>query len=251
MRSSANVSYEKAAADVEFFTGIRVSVKTQQRLVHRQEFSLPCLTGEVKELSVDGGKVRLRTPLGEACVWLDYKAVQLHGQATIAEFQDNAALIEWINAQPLTVPLTCIGDGHDGIWNIIKQLEPAGQRREILDWYHLKENLYKVGGSLKRLRQAEALLWRGQIDAVLELFHNCSLKQAHNFCKYLTKHHNRIVNYEYFQSEQICSIGSGAVESAVKQINRRIKISGAQWKQEHVPQVLAHRCAYLNGLITI
>ncbi|MEM6446092.1 MAG: ISKra4 family transposase, partial [Cyanobacteria bacterium P01_D01_bin.123] len=33
----------------------------------------------------------------------------------------------------------------------------------------------------------------------------------------------------------------------VKQIGRRIKISGAQWKAENVPQVLKHRCAYLNG----
>lgn len=56
---------------------------------------------------------------------------------------------------------------------------------------------------------------------------------------------------EYFQAEQICSIGSGTFESAVKQIDRRLQISGAQWKQEHVPQVLAHRCAYLNDLITI
>jgi hypothetical protein len=47
----------------------------------------------------------------------------------------------------------------------------------------------------------------------------------------------------------ICSIGSGAVESGIKQIGRRIKISGASWKSEHVGQVLAHRCAYLNGLI--
>jgi hypothetical protein len=245
------VSYENAATDVEFFTGIRVPAKTQQRLVHRQEFTLPTLTSQVEQLSVDGGKVRLRTPLKEACVWRDYKAVRLHGQATTAEFQDNAALIEWVNAQPLASPLTCIGDGHDGIWNIIKQVAPANQRREILDWYHLIENLYKVGGSLKRLRQAKALLWRGQVDAALDLFHNCSLKQAHNFCEYLIKHRHRIVNYEYFQAEQICSIGSGAVESAVKQIDRRLQISGAQWNQENVPQVLAHRCAYLNGLITI
>ena len=65
---------------------------TQQRLVHRQEFTLPTLTSQVEQLSVDGGKVRLRTPLKEACVWRDYKAVRLHGQATTAEFQDNAAL---------------------------------------------------------------------------------------------------------------------------------------------------------------
>ncbi len=43
----------------------------------------------------------------------------------------------------------------------------------------------------------------------------------------------------------------GSVESAVKQVDRRTKISGAQWKQENVPQVLAHRCAYLNGLLSV
>ena len=34
------------------------------------------------------------------------------------------------------------------------------------------------------------------------------------------------------------TIGSGSVESSIKQIGRRIKISGAQWKKEHVAQVL-------------
>lgn len=62
-------------------------------------------------------------------------------------------------------------------------------------------------------------------------------------------HRHRIINYDYFQAEQLCSIGSGAVESGIKQIDRRIQISGAQWNSENVPQVLAHRCAYLNGLI--
>lgn len=74
-------------------------------------------------------------------------------------------------------------------------------------------------------------------------------KLAENFCAYLKKHRHRIVNYQYYQAEKICSIGSGAVESTVKQIDRRIKISGAQWKIDNVPQVIAHRCAYLNGLI--
>lgn len=65
------------------------------------------------------------------------------------------------------------------------------------------------------------------------------------------KHSERIINYKYHQAEQICSIGSGSVESAVKQVDRRTKISGAQWKRENVPQVLAHRCAYLNGLLSV
>ncbi|WP_333428689.1 hypothetical protein [Microcoleus sp. F4-D5] len=44
-------------------------------------------------------------------------------------------------------------------------------------------------------------------------------------------------------------LARGAVESGIKQIARRIKISGASWKSENIGQVLAHRCAYLNDLI--
>jgi hypothetical protein len=62
---------------------------------------------------------------------------------------------------------------------------------------------------------------------------------------HLQKHRTRILNYEYLQLEGF-DIGSGAVESAVKQIARRVKISGAQWEGKNVPQVLKHRCAYLN-----
>ncbi|MBV8887053.1 MAG: ISKra4 family transposase, partial [Chroococcidiopsidaceae cyanobacterium CP_BM_RX_35] len=35
--------------------------------------------------------------------------------------------------------------------------------------------------------------------------------------------------------------------STIKQIGRRIKISGAQWERDNVPQVLKQRTAYLNG----
>ena len=100
---------------------------------------------------------------------------------------------------------------------------------------NLKENLYKVGGSKKRLKQAETLLWQGKIESTLALFSNLTAKVAKNFCDYLNRHRHRIVNYAYYSEEQICSIGSGAVESAVKQIDRRTKISGAQWNQENVP----------------
>ncbi len=217
-------------------------------MVHAQTFALPTTEEAITQLAVDGGKVRVRTPLGEECQWRDYKAIATDC-GKVANFQNNAQLIQWMNAQPLANPLSCLGDGHDGVWNIVAQIATADQRQEILDWYHLKENLHKVGGSLKRLQQAEALLWKGQVDETMALFDNCQKKQARNFCEYLRKHQHRIVNYDYFQAEGLCSIGSGAVESAIKQIDRRIQISGAQWNSKNVPQVLAHRCAYLNGLL--
>ena len=44
----------------------------------------------------------------------DYKAVNLDGQAVAAYFQDNQALLTWVNQQQLSEICTCIGDGHDG-----------------------------------------------------------------------------------------------------------------------------------------
>jgi hypothetical protein len=247
---SANVSYANAELDVAMLTGISVSGKTQQRLVQSYDFPNPKAETPIQEASVDGGKVRLRTPLGEPSVWRDYKAIAMpHG--VIADFQNNQSLIDRVNSQPLSMPITCLGDGHDGIWNLIREIAVPEQRREILDWYHLTENLYKVNSSLKRLKQAEALLWKGQVDETIAILGNLKGKKAQNFCIYLEKHRARIINYDYYQAEGICSIGSGAVESAIKQINRRIQISGAQWKPENVPQVLAHRAAYVSGLFSL
>jgi len=69
--------------------------------------------------------------------------------------------------------------------------------------------------------------------------------QVENFLSYLSKHDRRIVAYRDYQQTGIC-IDSGAVESTVKWIRLRLKLSGAQWKQENVAQVLKQWCAYLN-----
>lgn len=146
--------------------GWRCREVCKARLVHRQDFALPEVEPTVEELSVDGGNIRIRTPEGEPCAWKGYKAVCLHEPGAVAaSFQENSVVIDWVNTQPLAAVLTCIGDGHDGIWNIITQFTPHKQRREVLDWFHLMENLHKVGGSLKRLKQAENLLWQGQVEA--------------------------------------------------------------------------------------
>ncbi len=55
--------------------------------------------------------------------------------------------------------------------------------------------------------------------------------------------------YSHFHVQAI-PIGSDSVESLVKQIDRLGQISGAQWASKNVPQVLKHRCAYLNGFFS-
>ena len=243
---SANESYQRAAEDIAVLIGVRVSGSTQQRLVHREDFEPPAVDCGIKEMSIDGGKVRLRTLKGQPSEWRDYKGVNLHQCAVSAFFRDNQQLVDWVNQQPLASPLVCLGDGHDGIWNLFKQINSVPERLEILDWYHLVENLGKVGGSQRRLDAVEARLWQGDIDGAVRLFDDWQHERVDRFIAYLAKHRQRIVNYSYYQAEGI-SIGSGEIESAIKQIGRRVKISGAQWNQNNVPQVLLHRCAYLNG----
>jgi hypothetical protein len=105
-----------------------------------------------------------------------------------------------------------------GIWNLFQEVGVTDQRQEILDWYHLKENLYKAGGSVKRLKQAENLLWSGQVNEVINLFKELKRKGFKTFSNYLEFPRNRIVNYRYYKEESLSSIGSGTVESTIKRI---------------------------------
>jgi hypothetical protein len=247
LRLSANESFQDAAADIAALTGMRVGHSTQQRLVGRQSFRLPDVKQGLSEVSIDGGKVRLRDLPEGVTGWRDYKAVRLQGIYYGGFYQDNDSLIDYVNAQRQITPLVCLGDGHAGVWNLFARIATDAARCEILDWYHLKENLYKVGGSLKRIRQAESHLWQGKVTAASGLFDHAQRPQAANFQAYLNQHRQRIVNYARYQAEQYCAIGSGAVESAVKQIGRRLQISGARWNRASVNPILSLRCAYLNG----
>jgi len=71
-------------------------------------------------------------------------------------------------------------------------------------------------------------------------------KQAQNLST-IDKHCDRIVNYQYYQAEQICRLALGGGESAVKQNwTAAPKISEAlKWNNV---LMLAHRCAYLLTL---
>ena len=48
----------------------------------------------------------------------------------------------------------------------------------------------------------------------------------------------------------ISFIGSGSIESGIKQIGMRVKQTGVQWKKENVNKILSLRCAYLNGVLS-
>jgi hypothetical protein len=225
-----------------------VSHSTLHRLVKNQEFELPTSKQGVQEITLDGGKVRLRNEnKGEPCYWKDYKTLCLDNVYCGSFFQNNQDLIDWSNSQKLLHPMYCIGDGHPGIWNLFQEIGVTEQRQEILDWYHLKENLYKAGGSLKRLKQAETLLWFGQVNEVINLFKELKRKGFKTFCNYLEFHRNRIVNYRYYKEESLSSIGSGTVESTIKRIGLRVNYRERSGISRVFP--LSFLCAVLISMV--
>ena len=112
------------------------------RCVCGSEASQSCASATICA-NVLRGKVRLRTKsLGEKCEWRDYQAARLSGVDYGATFRRKEELTAWINSQVLTNPLTCLGDGHSGVWNLFSRIANTQQRHEILDWFHLKKNWY-------------------------------------------------------------------------------------------------------------
>ena len=119
LRLCANESYQNAELELEALTGMKMAHSTLQRLVNRQNLQQPSALEAVSEVSLDGGKVRLRTPKGQECEWRDYKAARLDGIYYGAFFGDNQSLLDWINSQRLVNPLVCLGDGLSGRMEII------------------------------------------------------------------------------------------------------------------------------------
>ncbi|MCA2716196.1 MULTISPECIES: ISKra4 family transposase [Microcystis] len=241
-------SFERGEQTIKMMTGMSVSKSSQHRLALGYEFEEAQSKGKIESLSINGGTVRVRNNVGEESIWKNYKAVSLHGQVCAAFFQAQEELITCINNQPLARVVTCLGDGHDGIWNLIKKIDKE-ERREVLDWYHLVENIHKVKVSKKVKRQIETYLWQGEQDSAIKELNGSKQKEAINFINYRKKHESRMPDYGLYQDLGIC-IGSGSVESKIKQIGKRIQIAGGCWKSENVPQILRLRCAYLNEAIT-
>jgi hypothetical protein len=85
---------------------------------------------------------------------------------------------------------------------------------------------------------------------VINLFKDLKKKNFKHFALMQETHRNRIVNYQYYQEESLSSIGSGTVESTIKRIGIRVKLSGAQWNIESVASIFSLRCTYLNGQLS-
>jgi hypothetical protein len=149
-----------------------------------------------------------------------------------------------------------IADGAAWIRNMCNEIFPDAL--QILDLYHLKENVYTY--AKEKFNQDEKtyvpwaertidLLEKGEADMVLNELsqeENSATKTV-NLKTYIENNKEKIRYNEYRAKGYF--VGSGAIESANKIIlQRRLKQAGMRWSVDGAQAVLALRCKVESGL---
>ncbi len=150
-----------------------------------------------------------------------------------------------------------IGDGAHWIWNMCTEIFPDAV--EILDYYHLSENVHKFGRYLHPDNDIEMKKWsknalekvdKGALEQLIEELPDLEgvtlPLNVPNLKKYIENNKNR-VNYSSYKREGYY-IGSGAIESGNKMvIQQRMKQSGMRWSLSGGQQIASLRAKYSSN----
>ena len=149
--------------------------------------------------------------------------------------------------------LVFICDGAKWIWNWIELNYP--QSIQILDFYHAKEHLCEFAKDYFS-EEKERIQWiENQSNALMEQtpeiviqsiinlkYQEKSSVKKENLLNYYQTNINRI-RYKEFK-EQGLYIGSGAIESAHKLFQERLKLSGQHWTKEGLQKMTQLKAVY-------
>lgn len=143
--------------------------------------------------------------------------------------------------------VTVLGDGAEWIWNLAADVLP--QAAGVLDVYHAIEHIgtavkaiwdetteaatRRRAGVLAVVADGKTGIERWIAGALCELPAGASGDELRDLAGYLGSHPTRLGYAGRLASGR--SIGSGLIEGSVKQlVNRRMKLTGARWRVEHV-----------------
>ena len=227
-----------------------------------------------KGLSMDGGMINIR---GEG--WRELKVgavfdvekrlernpqtgvleemahgVNVHYSAVLgAKDRFSPALWALALAQDLpTAPnRSVVADGALWIWDVAEEVCPDGQ--QVLDWFHAVEHLSDAAKALypdeqntkkrKRwLKTYKKQLYLGQIHKIIRVLHKRGSPQ---YATYFQRHQQRMQYLEF--REKGIPIGSGTVESGIKQFKQRLSASGMRWNADNANRMLVIRTAILGN----
>src|SRR5258708_3466361 len=246
----------------------------EQTQVIPERFQLAAVSADhatVKGVSMDGGMVNIR---GEG--WKEMKvgavydvSVRLEYDERSGEYADlphaqqvayTAVLGDvdhfrpalWALAVAHDLPTaqqsSVTADGAEWIWNLSADLFPDSA--QIVDWYHACDHLADAANALFPTEPLRAQQWRhqrqddlflGNVQAITAPLDKATLTEhSHYF-----HHHQRRMQYHQFREEG-WPIGSGSVESGVKQFKARLTAAGMRWNPDAAQRMLLIRAAVLD-----
>jgi hypothetical protein len=254
---------------------LKAHVEHQQQLVSVERVKLPAPGHDHhqrKGVSLDGGMVHIRDE-----GWKEVKAGAVYDLALKPERDahtgewvervgaantryvavlgdvDSFSPALWATAVRADVPQaadSCVtADGAAWIWNLTADLFPDSV--QIVDWYHACEHLAKASHALYPDDPQAAHRWYtaykhhlflGEVFLIIQALEQAGL---HELGHYFHTHHRRM-RYHQFQ-EQGYPIGSGPVESEIKQFKARLTGPGMRWSRPHAHRMFIIRGAVLDG----
>jgi hypothetical protein len=220
-----------------------------------------------KAVSLDGGMVNIR---GEG--WKEFKTgvvstllppqqqTETSSDVVCQEMQYTAVLgsVEqfapalWALAVQQRVPyaghVAVTADGAPWIWTLSADLFPCST--QIVDWYHATQHLAEAAqvrypthtqAAQAWVTQLKAYLIKDEVWRVIAALRAAGLPQS---AAYFEEHRYRML-YAMFRAEGY-PIGSGTVESGVKQFKHRLAGPGMRWSRPGAQRMFAIRSAVLN-----
>jgi len=150
----------------------------------------------------------------------------------------------FFEAHPSSIP----ADGATWIWGIADRAFP--QSTQIVDWYHARQHLADAAQArfpdqpqqAARWFQAQSqTLFEGPLEALLTDLNQAGLSE---FAHYFETHQARM-RYLAFREAGL-PIGSGSVESEVKQFKHRLTAPGMRWSRSGAERMILIRAAVLD-----
>jgi hypothetical protein len=252
---------------------MEAEVRRQEQYVSIERTVLPQQKREVgrKGVSLDGGMIQIRgegykefkmgTIFDVEQRWeRDPKTRELvqvpHGvhmayTAVLGSPQEFAPAL-WKLAVEHDVPhadeSSVTADGAEWIWNVTTDLFPDSM--QIVDWFHACQHLAQAASALYPDQPEQAKRWYEHAQTTLfqagarTIATQLDAADLPDHAHYFHTHQRRM-HYQEFR-EQGYPIGSGTVESGIKQFKARLAGPGMRWSRPAAQQMLILRAAVLD-----
>ena len=192
---------------------------------------IPEVTADAQDEQVHLTKLRYRAVVGD-----------------VATFAGVLWALAVFNAIPYAGLVVVTADGAAWIWRLCADLFPCAV--QVVDWFHACQHLAQAAqarfpddptAALPWTADLKALLFKGEIHLILQQFDRYALT---DFANYFSEHTRRM-QYAQFRADGF-PIGSGGVESGVKQFKQRLTGPGMRWSRPALDRMVVLRSVVLS-----